>query len=114
MDRWWWVQVCAVIHNFCLGYDTPSYISELIDKFESTRNKEHFTNNCVQRIKLQKNSSMNLADKNNNDDNDRVISSVYDKPTANSSKWKHSNNFFWKIEVMISTCRITQMMNKFI
>ncbi|KAG2189598.1 hypothetical protein INT46_003054 [Mucor plumbeus] len=66
MDEW--VQVCAVLHNFCLGYDTPSYISELIDKFESTHNKEYFTNN-------------------NSDDDDRVISSIHNKPTANS-KWE--------------------------
>ncbi|CEP14263.1 hypothetical protein [Parasitella parasitica] len=31
-----WLQLCSILHNFCLGYDTPSYIAELIDKFQKS------------------------------------------------------------------------------
>ena len=39
---------------------------------------------------------MNLADKDNNDDDDRVISSIHNKPTANSSKWEALKQIFFE------------------
>lgn len=69
--------VCyCMLHNICLQYDIPSYILELIDKFERNyENRDYFKDDYLQRIK--KNITMYLADKDNNDD-DRVISLIYD------------------------------------
>lgn len=89
--------MCAVLHNFCLQYDSPSYILELIDKFERTHeNRVHFTDDYLQKMEPKKNVTMDLVDKDDNDDDDRVISSIYDNSSTANSKWEALKESFLK------------------